>query len=102
MTIKLDEMLAEAIMKQTSDEVKDEVVKEYIRSNIDLSRNKIQGYVDKIITEACYKELDKRKDEITKVVIDAIDEKLVNKGFIQGIIYKRKLRSIAKEILNSY
>jgi len=102
MVINLEELLAEAIMKQTSDEVKDEVVKEYLQKKINLTDRYIQRYVERILTEACHNELDKRKEEFTKVVIDAIDEKLVDKGFIQSIIYKRKLRSIANMILENY
>lgn len=97
--MKLEDLVTESISKELSQDARDKIVNEYINRNIDLTGHRVKDNVLNVLTVEINKELEKRRDEISILVTTAFDEAIKDKGLIQTIIYKKRLRVVAESIL---
>ena len=95
----LDDIIAERILGELTEDAKNKIVLDYINKRIDVDSYAVRNKGEALVTKACTNALDERKQDIADAVNEALTETLENKNTISKWIIKRRLIAGAKYLL---
>lgn len=97
--MNLDDIIAEKILGELTEDAKNKIVLDYINKRIDVDSYAVRNKVETLVTKACTNALDERKQDIADAVNEALTETLENKNTIAKWIKKHNLKLGAKYLL---